>query len=115
MLSCTIPNARPEHSLQLHRAHTFFSLAHDVGSGEPLDEWQVGVMEDRSACDRELIVTKFAIEKFWGFLKPHRAFAASGTLGAIRPAQPLQKFAASIIRRKGGAKINQGHRRASNG
>jgi hypothetical protein len=61
---------------------------------EPSIQRQVGVIEDGSRCNRELIVALFAVEQ----LSLGRQFdsftVAAWALGAIRPAQAAEKFAA---------------------
>src|SRR5271154_3419670 len=47
--------ADAECSLDLPRAHSLFGFAHEVDSSEPLPQWQMGIVEDRSSGYAELI------------------------------------------------------------
>ena len=51
-----------QNALQLIRAHALLRLTEQVDAEEPLPQWQVGVIEDRSSSDRELIAALVAIE-----------------------------------------------------
>jgi len=82
----------PKHAPQLHGADTLLGLADDVCSREPLDKGKVGVVEDRPARHRKLVVAEFAVEQFGGFLKPYGRLAASQAFRAARPTQSLQKL-----------------------
>ena len=60
-----------------------------VSSDEPLQERQVGVMEDRASGDSELVVALFAVQQFSGEAGGFASFAA-WALETERPAEAFQ-------------------------
>jgi len=51
-----------QNALQLIGAHSLLRFAEQVDAQEPLPQWQVGVIENRSSSDRELIAALVAIK-----------------------------------------------------
>jgi len=103
--------ADPERPLNLIGAHPLARLAEQVNGGEPLDEWQMGVMEDAVRRDRELIIAVFAIENFGCVDESRDQPFATRAFGLVRPAQTLKKFTAKIVIGERVAKLDNGHRR----
>ena len=102
--------------LDLISAHALAGFTDEIGSCKPLDERQVGIMKDRVGCDRELIVTVFAVQEFAGVRKPRRIrIQATRARRAVQPTKTLKKLTAKIIRGEGSAKVDNGHRETSNG
>ena len=76
----------PEGALELQCAHPLFGFAEQYGSHEPFEQRQVGIVEDRSSGNSELVITILAVEQLAA--QPYYfASMASDTLRAERPAQ----------------------------
>jgi hypothetical protein len=104
-----------ESPLDLVGAHSLARLAKEVDGGEPLDEWQVGIVEDAVCRDRKLIVAVFAVKDLEAVYQPRNRPFATRTFGLIWPAKALQEFAAEIIIGERVAKLDNGHRRLLRG
>ena len=88
----------PDCALQLDGTHAFLGFAKQQCQRETSLATEVGVMEDRSSGDGELIFTVLAIEQLnRGRKADNPTGLASRTFRAIRPAQPLQQIATFII------------------
>src|SRR5204863_306775 len=75
--------ADTEHSLELVGANTLLGLTHDVGSHEPLPKLKVGVVEDGSGHDRELVTASVTVELI-PLVHPRELLrATAGAAGAL--------------------------------
>jgi hypothetical protein len=98
-----------EYALNLIRAHALAGLANQVGSDKPLEQRQMGIMEDRSGGDTELIIAILAVQKFFSQARKLRSLAP-WAFGTIRPAETLKQFSAFFISRKKILNIYNRHR-----
>jgi len=98
--------AHSNRALDLASGHAFLCFAEQVRGQKPLAEREMGVIENSSGSDGELVVTVFAIEElFCGIKFDHWPFAAQA-FRAIRPAETHKKLAALIFGREQGIYIN---------
>lgn len=107
--------ADSEGPLDLVGAHALAGFAQKVDSCKPLDERQMGIVEDAVSENGELIIAVFAVENFGGIDEPYNRPFAARAFWLIRPAEPLQKFPAKIVIGERVAKLDNGHRRLLRG
>jgi len=100
--------AHAQHALYLIRAHTLAGFTDQVSSNEPLQQRQMGIVEDGSSGNTELIIAVFAVKQLRGESR-QRARLAAWAFRAKRPAQPFQKFAAAVVRIKCSSYIKERH------
>src|SRR6266852_2511145 len=72
-------------------------FADQVSSDEPFSQRQMGVIEDGSGGNRELVVASRAVEQLFRSCQRSCVSFAARTLDAFRPAKPLQQFTAFFI------------------
>ena len=89
--------ADSEGPLDLVGAHALAGFAEQVDGSEPLNERQMGIVEDAVCRDGELVIAVFAVENLGGFYEAHDRPFAARTFGLVRPAKALQKLAAKIV------------------
>jgi len=98
-----------QHPFKLVGAHSLAGLAEQVDAEEPLPEWQVGIIEDRSGSDGKLVAAFVAIELIALCHLRNLARFATGAHNLIRPAKCFKVFAALLFAAEllnEGAKIN---------
>src|ERR1035438_904031 len=91
-------------ALHLVRGKPLTGLAEQMSGNEPLEQGQVGIVEDCASGHAKLVVALLAVQELRG---ESRQFACMATraLGANRPTQPLKQFAAAVIRIKSGSDV----------
>lgn len=85
-------------ALHLVRRESLAGLTEQQRCKEPLLQRQMGVIENRSGGDGELIVTTAAIEELLRGLKLHGWHLAARTFNAVGPAETHKQLAALFIR-----------------
>jgi len=83
-----------EHPAQLIRRHALARLAEQIGGEKPLPEGQMGVMEDRSRCGRELVAASIAIKLVTCRYAGNLIRAARWAVDALWPAEFFEVGAA---------------------
>lgn len=87
----------PNRALELHRTHSLLGFAEQQNGEEPLLQRQMGIIEDRSSGDGELIVARFAVEELLGCLQFNDGHLAAHAFNAAGPAQTHQNLAAFFV------------------
>jgi len=90
----------PERPLELHGAHALLGLTEQQDSKKPHRQRQVGVMKDRSAHHRKLVLASNALKPRVVLHPRNAAVFAARASDAFRPTQPLKQLAALIGSRK---------------
>lgn len=86
-----------EHPLQLVCADRLLGLTDHVDGEEPLPERQLGIVEERSDADAELVAASVAVE-LPAFRNPRDLVrVAARAANAVRPAQLFKVFVAAIL------------------
>jgi hypothetical protein len=102
--------AHSEGPLHLVRREPLAGFAEKQRCDKPLTQRQVGVVEDRTDRDAELVFTDRAPEQFHvGFEADHIVRLATRAFGTIRPTQTFEKFPAFIIGIEQFQKIRESH------
>ena len=101
--------ADPEHSLDLIRGDALLGIANQVGCQEPLFKRQVGIVEDRSDGHAELVLASRALILLLREQARNLLRLAARALHALRPAQPLQIFAAFFFCRELAIQFDEVH------
>src|SRR5579859_5053844 len=97
-----IPSCLVAHSdcpLELHGAYPFARFHQQQNCEKPFCERQMRVMEDRAAGNCELIFASNTLKAPVFFQCRDAGIMATWALNTVRPAQPLQEFAATFIGR----------------
>src|SRR5271156_624653 len=95
---CLITDSK--RALNLTSGHAFLRFTKQQGSHKPLCQWQVGIVENRSSGNGELVIAGLAVEQFSLSLQFNGAFLTSQATHAIGPSETRKKFAASFVSRK---------------
>lgn len=103
----------PDRTLQLTGAHAFLGLTEQQDGHEPEWQRQMGVVEDGSRSDGELITAFAACELFAGINPPHVPIFAAGTLNTFGPTEFSKNFSAVFIGRKRMIQLRECHDRTS--
>lgn len=95
-------------ALHLVRRESLASLTEQMCGDEPLEQRQMGVVEDRASGDGELVIAVLAVEQLRAesrqFPRP-----ATWALGAKGPTQPLQELPTAVIGIKCGSNVEESH------
>ena len=89
--------APADHALDLIRAHSLARFADQIRNEKPLRQGQVGVIEDRSSFNRELVTAVIAIVLAALHYLRHRLALAARTGDTFGPAQSFQILAALVL------------------
>jgi hypothetical protein len=89
--------ADSESPLDLIRAHAFACFAEQQRCQKPLLQREVGVVEDRSGGDCELIVAILAIEKLLRGCQFYGWHLTAWTFNTSRPAEPDKNLTAFFV------------------
>ena len=84
-------------ALQLIGAHALLRLTEKVDAQEPLPQGQVGIIEDRSCCDGELIAAIIAIKLVAFFDLRNLDRRATRAHNRVRPAECFKVLAALLL------------------
>ena len=84
-------------AVKLVRAHTLLGFAHEIDSGKPLSQGQVGVVHDGSRGHAEMIAASLAVPLSAPLDSSDRCIPTPDTGNPIRPAQVFQVLAAFVI------------------
>jgi len=87
----------PDRALELVSTHAFLGFTKQQRREKPLLQWQMGIVEDRSSRDGELIVAILAVEELLRGLQFDDRHLAARALRAIWPAQPDKNLAAFFV------------------
>ena len=95
MPSCAI--SYPKCAVELIRGHALFGFAHQVDSGKPLAQRQVGIMHDGASRDAEVIMAGAAIPLVAVFYLGHGYIATPEAKRAIRPPNGFKVLPAFVV------------------
>jgi hypothetical protein len=98
--------AHSERPLNLTCGYALLCFTEQERRSKPLFKGQVRVIENRSGCNGELVVTVFAVEKLFVRVEPYDWPLASDTFGASGPAKTCEQFAAPLFGREHMLHIN---------
>jgi hypothetical protein len=98
--------AHSERPLNLTGGYALFCFTEQKRRSKPLFKRQMRVIENRSGCNGELIVTVLAVEKLFICVEPYDWPFASDTLRASGPAKTCEQFAAPLFGREHMLHIN---------
>src|ERR1019366_905426 len=76
----------PKSTFELHSAHALLGFNNQQDGGKPSGQRQVGIVEDRSSCDREVILALGTVELFVSLNPSDTPTMASRTLDTVGPA-----------------------------
>lgn len=93
-------------ALELMCAHTLLGFYEQQDRKEPCLERQVRIVENRLSSDAKLIAAINTLHLFLRRNVKHALALAAQAFDAMRPAEPLQQFAALVIGRIEGVNIN---------
>ncbi len=103
--------AHADRALDLIRRDSFTCFAEKKSDYEPLCQSEMGIIEDRSSGDRELVIAVRAPKQFHVGREAHNFLSpAARALWAIWPAQTFKQFAALFIGRKTISNFRESHR-----
>lgn len=89
--------ADPERALDLIRTHALLSFAEQERSEKPLLQSQMAVIENRTGCDGELVITALAVKQLPCRGKLDCFHVASWALDTIGPAETDKQLPAALI------------------
>jgi hypothetical protein len=89
--------ADSQSALDLIRAHSLPRFTEKQGCEEPLLQWEMGVIEDRSGGHSELVVSLFAVEELLRGRQFHGGHLTAQALDACGPAEPDKNLTAFFV------------------
>ena len=92
----------PDRALKLQCAHTLLSFAEQQDGHKPDRQWQVGIIENRTSGNGELVNTRLAeVNCLRESTQPDTyRFWQRGQFNALRPAKPIKNLAAVFVGRE---------------